>query len=153
MIRADFVIVDADVVVTCAGPAPRRGAAQREITPVRHASVAARGGTIVFVGTAESLRANVAVDDGAVLLDGRGCTVMPGFVDPHTHLVFVGERREELQRRLAGASYAEIAAEGGGILRTVAATHLLVGTKSRPLFSRSAGVALRSSRPKTVYAR
>ena len=122
MIRADFVIVDADVVVTCAGPAPRRGAAQREITPVRHASVAARGGTIVFVGTAESLRANVAVDDGAVLLDGRGCTVMPGFVDPHTHLVFVGERREELQRRLAGASYAEIAAEGGGILRTVVAT-------------------------------
>ena len=41
---------------------------------------------------------------------------MPGFVDPHTHVVFAGDRRDELRRRLAGASYSEIAAEGGGIL-------------------------------------
>ena len=47
---------------------------------------------------------------------------MPGFVDPHTHLVFAGDRRDELRRRLAGASYAEIAASGGGIVKTVGAT-------------------------------
>ena len=47
---------------------------------------------------------------------------MPGFVDPHTHLVFAGDRRDELRRRLAGASYAEIAASGGGIVKTVDAT-------------------------------
>jgi imidazolonepropionase len=56
------------------------------------------------------------------VLDGRGRTVLPGFVDPHTHLVYAGDRRDELQRRLAGASYAEIAAAGGGIVSTVRAT-------------------------------
>jgi imidazolonepropionase len=48
--------------------------------------------------------------------------VVPGFVDPHTHLVFAGDRRDELRLRLAGATYAEIAAAGGGIVKTVAAT-------------------------------
>ena len=57
---------------------------------------------------------------------------VPGFVDPHTHLVFAGDRRDELRRRLAGATYADIAASGGGIVKTVAATraaseHELVG--------------------------
>jgi imidazolonepropionase len=47
---------------------------------------------------------------------------VPGFVDAHTHAVFAGDRREELRRRLAGAAYAEIAAEGGGIVATVRAT-------------------------------
>jgi imidazolonepropionase len=47
---------------------------------------------------------------------------VPGFVDPHTHLVYAGDRRSELQRRLAGESYAAIAAGGGGIVQTVAAT-------------------------------
>ncbi len=59
---------------------------------------------------------------GAVVLDaGRG-TVIPGFVDPHTHVIYAGDRREELRRRLAGASYAEIAASDGGIVSTVKAT-------------------------------
>ena len=60
-------------------------------------------------------------DDTAVL-DARGGTVMPGFVDPHTHVVFAGDRRNELTRRLAGQDYREIAAAGGGIVETVRAT-------------------------------
>ena len=58
----------------------------------------------------------------AVVVDAGGGTVLPGFVDPHTHVVYAGDRREELRRRLAGATYAEIAAAGGGILSTVRAT-------------------------------
>src|SRR6185503_14728413 len=104
------------------GAAPKRGTAQGDIAPLRRASVAARQGTIVFVGPADALQAEVTLEPGAARIDARGCSVIPGFVDPHTHLVFAGDRREELQRRLSGASYAEIAAEGGGILRTVAAT-------------------------------
>jgi imidazolonepropionase len=120
--RADFLIEHADMVATCAGPAPRCGPAQREITALRDATVAARDGRIVFVGPAGALPAQVDVQPDALWVDARGCTVVPGFVDPHTHLVYAGDRRDELRRRLAGATYADIAAAGGGIARTVAAT-------------------------------
>ncbi|TAK17864.1 MAG: imidazolonepropionase, partial [Acidobacteria bacterium] len=55
-------------------------------------------------------------------VNGFRHSLVPGFVDPHTHVVFAGDRRDELRRRLAGATYAEIAAAGGGIISTVAAT-------------------------------
>lgn len=122
MLNADFVIDRADLVATCAGPAPRRGRDQCNLGAIRGGSVAARDGRIVFVGPADALGRQVAVEPDAVRLDARGCTVVPGFVDPHTHLVYAGDRRDELQQRLAGATYAEIAAAGGGIARTVAAT-------------------------------
>ncbi len=56
------------------------------------------------------------------MLDGRGRTALPGFVDPHTHLPWAGYREAEFNERLKGATYAEIAARGGGILSTVKAT-------------------------------
>jgi imidazolonepropionase len=62
------------------------------------------------------------MEAGAVEIDATGCTIVPGFVDPHTHAVYAGNRNDELQRRLAGATYAEIAAAGGGIVATVKAT-------------------------------
>lgn len=92
------------------------------MTALRGATVAARDGRIVFVGAADALAGQVDVQPDAVRVDARGCTVVPGFVDPHTHLVYAGDRRDELRRRLAGATYADIAAGGGGIPRTVAAT-------------------------------
>ena len=59
----------------------------------------------------------------AVVVDLRGRhSIVPGFVDAHTHAAFAGDRRDELRRRLAGASYADIAAAGGGIVSTVRAT-------------------------------
>jgi imidazolonepropionase len=121
-IAADFVIEHASLVATCAGAAPRRGAAQRDITPLRNASVASHQGIIVYVGPSSEAKHELELHDEAVRLDARGCTVVPGFVDPHTHLVFAGDRRDELQQRLAGASYEAIAAAGGGIRKTVALT-------------------------------
>ncbi len=122
MITADFLIDDADVVATCAGPGPRRGAAQADAGLLTRASVAARDGRIVFVGRAGECAHAVQVQPNASIIDGRGKTVIPGLVDPHTHVIFAGDRRDELQRRLAGATYAEIAASGGGIVKTVSAT-------------------------------
>jgi imidazolonepropionase len=119
---ADLLIEHADRLYTCAGPAPRCGAAQREAGLVEGASIAAHNGRIVAVGPSADVHRQIALTTGALVLDAAGCTVVPGFVDPHTHLVFAGDRRDELQRRLAGASYAKIAAEGGGIVGTVAAT-------------------------------
>ena len=121
-IAADFVIEHASLVATCAGPAPRRGEAQGDITPIRDASIAAHQGVIVYVGPALDAEYQLDLHDEAVRLDARGCTVVPGFVDPHTHLVFAGNRQDELRRRLAGATYETIAAEGGGIMKTVALT-------------------------------
>jgi len=109
-------------VLTCAGRAPRRGAAQAVVSPIVNGIVASRSGRIVFVGTEAEFQAGVETSPGAVVLDADGGTVVPGFVDPHTHLIYAGDRREELRRRLAGATYAEIAASGGGILSTVRAT-------------------------------
>jgi imidazolonepropionase len=122
VITADFLIEDADLVATCAGDAPRRGPAQGAIASVPRASIASLDGRIVFVGPAGEGRHAVSLTAQARILEAQGRTVVPGFVDPHTHLVFAGDRRDELQRRLAGASYAEIAAAGGGIVKTVAAT-------------------------------
>jgi len=119
---ADFLIEHADLIATCAGPAPRRGAAQRGIGTIRDGAVAAHAGRIVFAGPSAEMAGQVDVRPDAVRLDARGCTVVPGFVDPHTHLVYAGDRRDELRQRLAGATYAAIAAAGGGILRTVEAT-------------------------------
>jgi imidazolonepropionase len=122
MLRADFVIERAELIATCAGPAPRRGAAQREISALSNGVVAAYEGVIVWVGRLKDLHANVEVLAGATHLDAKGCTVVPGFVDAHTHVCYAGDRRLELHRRLAGSTYAEIAAQGGGIVSTVMAT-------------------------------
>ena len=120
--QADFLIDNADLVATCAGPAPKRGSAQREINALPNASVAGFEGRIVFVGSSADASKTITLTTNAEVIDGEGCTIVPGFVDPHTHLIFAGDRRDELRRRLAGATYADIAANGGGIVKTVTAT-------------------------------
>jgi len=115
-----FVIRNLRQLVTCAGPAPRRGAAQRDVAIVRDGAVAADGERIVYAGPDAGLPDALAAHASA--LDGRAYSLVPGFVDAHTHAVYAGDRRDELRRRLGGATYAEIAAQGGGILSTVRAT-------------------------------
>jgi len=122
LLEADFLIQNASEVLTCAGPAPRVGDRQRDASPVPNAVVAARSGEIVFVGDAGEWRRDGSLADGALTIDAGGGAVVPGFVDPHTHAIFAGDRRGQLRRRLGGATYAEIAAAGGGILSTVRAT-------------------------------
>lgn len=76
----------------------------------------------MFVGPEAQLAHDVEVSSNATIVDAAGGAVVPGFIDPHTHLVFSGDRRQEIRRRLAGENYGDIAASGGGILSTVAAT-------------------------------
>ncbi|HEV2985300.1 MAG TPA: imidazolonepropionase [Vicinamibacterales bacterium] len=122
MVRADFLVRNTAEVLTCAGPAPRRGPAQADARSIPGAVIAANDGRIVFIGFESLLPHEVTLTPDATIVDAGGGAVVPGFVDPHTHVVFAGDRRGELRRRLAGASYAEIAEEGGGILGTVVAT-------------------------------
>ena len=122
MIRADLVIVDAAQLLTLKGPAPRRRESLKDLSLIEGGCLAARGGRIVFAGTRDQFEAEVALDDPADVIDASDRVVMPGFVDCHTHLPFAGSREQEFARRLAGASYQEIAAAGGGIMSTVRAT-------------------------------
>ncbi|HXV01624.1 MAG TPA: imidazolonepropionase [Caulobacteraceae bacterium] len=80
--------------------------------------VAARDGKILYAGPA----AEAPALDAAETVDCAGRWITPGLIDPHTHLVFAGDRAAEFELRLAGASYEEIARAGGGILSTVEAT-------------------------------
>jgi imidazolonepropionase len=107
--------------------------------PVSDAAVAVEGGRITFVGGP----ADAPGQGAGRRIDCGGRAVIPGLVDAHTHLVFAGDRSGEFSRRLAGASYADIAASGGGILNTVAATraaseqalHALTASRARGMLA------------------
>ena len=118
----DLLIHNLAEVATAEGSAPRRGADQGRLRRIQGAEVVCRDGRIAFVGSPEERRRHFGELPDAERLDGRGGTLIPGFVDPHTHLPWAGSREEEFAARLAGKSYQEIAAAGGGILSTVAAT-------------------------------
>jgi len=118
----DLLIHDLAEVATPEGTSPRRGADQRRVSRLRGAEVLCRDGRIAFVGDPQERRRRFGELPEAERLDGRGGTLIPGFVDPHTHLPWAGTREEEFAARLAGRTYQEIAAAGGGILATVAST-------------------------------
>jgi len=118
---ATFLLEHLDQLWTVAGP-PRAGTAQANVSAIADGAIACDGGTIVAAGATADVRRHVQISPAITVVDGRGYSMVPGFVDAHTHVVFAGDRRDELRRRLAGATYAEIAASGGGILSTVRAT-------------------------------
>ncbi len=118
--KADLLIYNAGQLVTLVGPAgPRRGAAMREPGIVAGGAVAIAHGLIVAVGKSDDLVATVRPRR---TLDAGGRAVVPGFVDPHTHLPWAGHRAGEFEMRIGGATYMQIMAAGGGIARTVADT-------------------------------
>lgn len=120
-IRADLIVENANELVTVAG-GPRTGGFMRELGIIENGSVAAFGDRIVAVGTSAEVRAKVDLTPDAQVIDATGKVVLPGFVDPHTHLVFAGSREQEFIQRAEGRSYMDILASGGGILSTVRAT-------------------------------
>ena len=86
--------------------------------PVADAVVKVEHGSVVYAGPGAD-----APDQGPFpRVDCEGRAVLPGFVDSHTHLVFGGDRAAEFSMKMAGATYADLAESGGGILSTVAAT-------------------------------
>ena len=81
------------------------------------AAIAVKDGRIAWFGPGDELPAS-----GAVLHDGQGCWLTPGLIDCHTHIVHAGNRSDEFEARLNGASYEDISRAGGGIMSTVRAT-------------------------------
>src|SRR5438045_848679 len=114
-------IVNIGQLVTLAGPArPRAGGELRELGVITDGALLIDDGRITVAGTHAEIQARIGRD--ATVIDAEGRCVTPGFVDAHTHLVFAGNRADEFEKRIGGATYQEIAASGGGILRTVQLT-------------------------------
>ena len=120
MLTEDLLITNASQLLTVAGPAPRVGSAMRDLGIVSDGALLIRNGLIEAVGKSADISGRVSAATRRI--DARGCVVMPGFVDPHTHLVFAGTREDEYELRIAGMSYQEIASLGGGIRSTVLKT-------------------------------
>jgi len=91
------------------------------LSPVPRGALGITGGRVAYLGPEDALPAE-AVNPKTRVIDAHGGFVGPGFVDPHTHLVFAGDRSAEFELRCKGASYLEIAQAGGGIMSTVRAT-------------------------------
>ena len=131
---ADLIVLNASELVTMATPVPpKRGLQMASIGSIPDGAVAIRGPHVLATGTTSEIRAAFSQKKGRPL-DASGKTVIPGFVDPHAHIVFAGTRENEMVMKLEGKSYMDILKAGGGIHRTVRATRaasekeLLAGT-------------------------
>src|SRR5574341_691408 len=130
-----MLIHSAAQLLTLAG-GPQRGKALGTLGIVENGAVLIRDEKIVAVGPTDELRASYKDEP---TLDASGCVVMPGFVDPHTHLIWAGDRAGEFELKMAGTPYLDILAAGGGILSTVKQTRtasieaLLAQTRPRLL--------------------
>lgn len=117
MIRADLIIHNAGQLVTCAsGGKPKRGAVMLDVGIIAGGAVAVIDGKFVGVGTSAEVLSEFTSERS---IDVKGRVVCPGFVDPHTHIVYAGDRLNEFELKIRGADYLEILAGGGGILSTV----------------------------------
>jgi imidazolonepropionase len=113
-----MLLHSASQLLTIPGP-PQRGQELGFLGIITDGAVLIRQGKIIAVGTTDELCRDYPQEE---TLDAAGHVVMPGFVDPHTHLLWVGDRAAEFELRLQGKSYMEILAAGGGILSTVRQT-------------------------------
>ncbi|MBI5646621.1 MAG: imidazolonepropionase [Ignavibacteriae bacterium] len=116
----DLLLYNASQLVTVAagGARVKTGGAMRDIGVIEDGAVGINDGVITFVGHTD----DIEIERAAQAVNAMGRVVLPGFVDAHTHLVFAGAREREFARRVAGETYAQIAASGGGINTTVRAT-------------------------------
>ncbi len=118
--RADMIVRNCRQLVTLQGPpGPRTGAAMNDPGIIEDGAFAVKDGRILAVGTSVEILAQYTADQ---VIPAEGMLVMPGFVDSHTHPVFVHTREDEFAMRLAGKSYVEISQAGGGIRGTIKTT-------------------------------
>ena len=113
-----MLIHSASQLLTLAG-GPQRGKALGTLGIIETGAIVIRDEKIVAVGTTDELK-NAYPDEPT--LDASRCVLMPGFVDPHTHLIWAGARANEFEMKMGGMAYLDILAAGGGIISTVKAT-------------------------------
>ncbi|MBX9948680.1 MAG: imidazolonepropionase [Candidatus Obscuribacterales bacterium] len=112
----------AELVTAESHDGPVRGEEMRDIRRIKDAAIAISGGQIIAVGSADEIKHAVVTDSNTEIIDARENLVSPGLVDAHTHLIFDGNRADEFVMRSQGKTYTEIAAAGGGIVKSMRAT-------------------------------
>ncbi|GAB4418499.1 MAG: imidazolonepropionase [Anaerolineales bacterium] len=146
-----MLIHSATQLLTIAG-GPQRGHALGTLGIIENGAVLVREEKIIAVGKTDELRAAYPNEP---TLDASGSVVMPGFVDPHTHLIWGGDRAREFEMRLEGAKYLDILAAGGGILSTVRATRTAsiesLMAQARPRMMRMFATGTTTAEAKTGY--
>ncbi len=116
----DLIMKNCSELHTMQGPErPRKGEEMEDTGLIKDGALAVDEGEIIDTGKTERMTKEYDPDQ---TIDASDKTVIPGFVDPHTHLVFAGSREDELMKKIKGKTYMEILEEGGGIIRTVKAT-------------------------------
>ncbi len=116
METVDILIKNANELITLKGPnKPRIKEEMNSLSIIKNGSIAIKDGIVLETGKNLNYKAKK-------IIDASGKVAMPGFVDPHTHLVFAGSREFELDWKLKGLTYMEILKKGGGILYTVEET-------------------------------
>lgn len=130
----DLLVHSAAQLLTLAG-GPQRGLQLGQLSIIENGALGISEGRVIAVGDSRTIRSRFT---GRQELDASGRVVLPGFVDPHTHLVWAGARAAEFELRLQGRSYMDILAAGGGILSTVRETR----SSSEDALRRQAGARL-----------
>ncbi len=118
----NIFIRNARQLLTCAGKAPKRGIYLRDLKMLLDGAVAIEDGIITEVGPTSVLEQKLADKFSSMeweIIDASDKVVLPGYVDPHTHALFVGSREDEFEKRIEGKTYMDILLGGGGILNTV----------------------------------
>ncbi len=123
-VEPDLVIFHANQLVTMNTTfgAPRIGEDMSELAIIHDGAVGVKDERIIFVGTTEELMSKFEFGKIPTKVNAKNKLVIPGFVDPHTHIIFDGTRENELTLKVNGKTYLEILNEGGGILKTVRET-------------------------------
>jgi imidazolonepropionase len=119
----DLLIYNIKEIVTPEPPYPKKGKSLKDILIINNGAIAIKNGKIYDFSSNEKIR-DLYRGDSEIDLKNENI-VLPGFIDPHTHLIFGGSREEEFLLRLQGVSYLEIQRKGGGINKTKKDTFLI----------------------------
>src|SRR4051795_5154011 len=115
--KADLLITNIGQLVTCSsGGTAKRRSEMLDVGLVNDAAIAIADGKILAIGKSGDIENTY---EAARTADAKGAVISPGFVDPHTHIIFSGDRLDEFELKIKGADYLEILAAGGGIISTV----------------------------------
>ena len=147
----DLILHSANQLLTLAG-GPQRGNKLGTLGIIEGGAIVVNDGHIIDIGLSQDMRNAYTAKK---TIDASGKVILPGFVDPHTHLVWVGDRSTEFEMRITGASYMEIMAAGGGIASTVNKTRKAslteIKEQTRPRIARMLAHGTTTAEAKSGY--